>query len=271
LTSSRGVGDDDAMAEYVEVEEGRRLPGLRLVLTAGVPGPWSEAAKAMFHVKGIPFVRVRQEGGGENRALLEWTGQTSAPVAVWNDEPPRTTSLEILHLAERLAPEPRLLPEAPEERAMVLGTCLEIIGELGLGWCRRLMILDAVLSRMPEGVAPPPPIARMAGKYGYSREAAAAAPGRVTAILGMLDRRLAGQEAQGRRFFFGDRVSAADLYWATFAAMFAPLPPDLCPMPEGIRQMYSLPYPAVSEALSARLLAHRDRIYRELLELPLDF
>ncbi|HZR81042.1 MAG TPA: glutathione S-transferase C-terminal domain-containing protein [Candidatus Binatia bacterium] len=259
------------MTGYVDVEEARRLPGLRLVLTEGVPGPWSEAAKAVFHVKGIAFVRVRQEGGGENRALLEWTGQTSAPVAAWNDEPPRTTSLEILHLAERLAPEPRLLPEASEERALVLGTCLEIIGELGLGWCRRLLMFHAIVARTPEGQEPPEAILRMCRKYGYSREAVDAAQKRVIAILAMLARRLERQEAEGRRFLFGSTLGAADLYWATFAALLVPLPHDLCPMPDFLRWMYTSTDPAVAAALDPRLLAHRDRIYRDHLQLPLDF
>ncbi len=257
------------MADYVEVEEARRLPGLRLVLTAGVPGPWSEAAKAVFHVKKLPFVKVRQEGGGENRALAEWTGQTSAPVAIWNDEPPRTTSLEILHLAERLAPEPRLLPADPEGRAHVLGTCLEIIGEMGLGWCRRLMMLDAVVARVPEGQSPPESIHRLCVKYGYSRAAAAAAPARVAAILFMLTRGLAAAGRDG--FLCGDRLSAADLYWATFAALVAPLPHDVCPMPDYMRVMYTATDPNLLAALDPALLAHRDRIYRDHLELPLDF
>jgi len=100
------------MADYLEVEAARHMPGLRLVLTAGVPGPWGEAAKGLFRVKRIPFVQVRQVGGGENQALAEWTGQTSAPVAAWNDERPRTTSTDILFLAEGLAREPAFAPLA---------------------------------------------------------------------------------------------------------------------------------------------------------------
>jgi len=74
------------MAEYIEVERARAMPGLRLVLTPGVPGPWSEAAKGILHVKKLPYVKVRQELGGENRALLDWTAQASAPVLVWNEK-----------------------------------------------------------------------------------------------------------------------------------------------------------------------------------------
>src|SRR5215471_17382989 len=128
------------MAEYVGIAEARGMSGLRLVLTAGVPGPWGEAAKAIFQVKRLPFVRVRQDAGAEDPALRDWTGQTSAPVAVWDDERPRCTSLEILMLAERLAPEPALLPREAEERALAIGLCHEIVGEGGLGWNRRLLL-----------------------------------------------------------------------------------------------------------------------------------
>ena len=57
------------MAEYLEVAEARDLPGLRLALTAGVPGPWGEAAKGVFYVKQIPCVKVRQLPGEPNEEL----------------------------------------------------------------------------------------------------------------------------------------------------------------------------------------------------------
>jgi len=259
------------VAEYLEVEDARHRSGLRLVLTAGVPGPWGEAAKGLFHVKRVPFVRVRQEGGGENRPLAEWTGQTSAPVAVWNDERPRTTSTEILFLAERIAPEPALLPVAADDRALVLGMSHEIYGEQGLGWSRRLMMFDAVLGSTAPGKATRTEVARMGAKYGYAPEAARAAPSRVAAIVDMLARRLDAQVARGSRFFVGDRLSALDIYWATFAAMLEPLADEFCPMPAGIRAMYAVKDKVIRDALSTRLLAHRDFIYQEYLELPLEF
>jgi len=58
------------MAEYLNVEDARKLSGLRVVLSPSVPGPWSEAAKGILYVKKIPYVRVRQDIGGENRALV---------------------------------------------------------------------------------------------------------------------------------------------------------------------------------------------------------
>src|SRR3546814_18918867 len=100
------------MADYLSVEEARDLPGLRLVVTAHVPGLWSEACKSLFDSKGVPYVLVEQVVGGENRALKEWTAQTSGPVAIWQDERPRSTWLEQLYLAERLAPKPRSVGRA---------------------------------------------------------------------------------------------------------------------------------------------------------------
>ena len=60
--------------------EARARGGLRLALTAGVPGPWGEAAKGLFTVKGIPFVAVRQLAGGPNDELRDWTGHDNAPL-----------------------------------------------------------------------------------------------------------------------------------------------------------------------------------------------
>jgi len=259
------------MADYLEVEAARSMPGLRLVLTAGVPGPWGEAAKGLFRVKRIPFVQVRQVGGGENQALAEWTGQTSAPVAAWNDERPRTTSTDILFLAEGLAREPALLPSRADERALVLGLSHEIYGEQGLGWSRRLMMFHATLGRTQASATGRAGVERMAGKYGYSETTAEAAPSRVAAILEMLAAQLARERSRGGRFLVGDRLSALDVYWAAFAAMLDPLPPEVCPMPEGIRAMYTVRDPAIRRALDPRLLEHRDFIYQEFLGLPMDF
>ena len=48
------------MAQYVEVEEAIGMSGLRVVLTPSVPGPWTEAAKAILRVKNLPYVKVRR-------------------------------------------------------------------------------------------------------------------------------------------------------------------------------------------------------------------
>jgi glutathione S-transferase len=156
---------------YRSVEEARDLPGLRLVLSMGAPGPWGEAAKSIFHVKAIPCVAVGQ------------------------------------------------LPGMPNDEL----------------------------------------------------EAAAAAPKRVADILRMLAGQLAEQRERGHEFLVGGSLSAADIYWATFAALVGPMPDDLCPLPGYLRASYANVGDVVGTALDPALLAHSDRIYRNYLQLPMSF
>ena len=257
--------------DYLEVEEARNRPGLRLALTAGGPGPWSESAKALFQVKGVSFLAVRQVSGEGNEALQAWTGHRNAPVAVHEDEPARADWLGILMLAERLAPRLRLLPETSEDRALALGLSHEICGEQGLGWCRRLLLLHETLGPRAEAGRPLGKMGFMAGLYGYDPRSIDAARRRVLALLEMLSTRLEVQARSGSDYFVGRALSAVDLYWACFAAMFAPLPEAQCAMPEPLRKLYTVADPAIRAALSPRLLAHRDAIYERHLSLPLDF
>jgi glutathione S-transferase len=111
-------------------------------------------------------------------------------------------------------------------------------------------------------------VSTLGRKYGYSAAAAAAAPARVAGILRLLSRQLAEQQRLGRRHLVGPAFSALDIYWAAFAAMVEPLPEAQCPMPEGLRSVYVIDDPALRSACSPELLAHRDFIYREYLELP---
>jgi glutathione S-transferase len=247
--------------DYIEIDEAMGRPGLRLVLTPHVPGPFGEAAKAILHVKKIPYVPVRQPGEQEDRrALLRWTRQTSAPVAMYEDERPRSGWAEILFLAERLEPSPRLVPVDPFDRALMLGLSHEICGEHGLGWTRRLQML-------PRGVKGEPDT--MIWKYGLEDEAAIDnASTRANEILALLAGQLERQRAAGSRFFIGDALTALDLYWACFSNIVAPMPPERSPMPDFIRGIYTA---AGVKAPAPPLLEHRDFVFDEYLELPQDF
>lgn len=253
--------------DYISVEEAITAPGLRLVLTAGVPGPWGEAAKSIFHVKGLPFTAVSQHGGAENTQLQTWTGQNSAPVAVYNDEPARTHSLDILYLAERLNPTPSLIPDDLELRIEMFGLIQLIIGEQGFAWQRRLGMLHPVM-----GVAGMEEIARRMGqKYGYSEQAYEDSPRACAAIVKRLVSQLRSQQHKGSGYFIGEQLTALDLYWASFANMLRPLPADVNPMPEHIRQSYETVPDQVSAVCDELLFQHRDFIFAEHLALPLDF
>jgi len=250
---------------YASADEGIRAPGLRLVLTAGVPGPWGEAAKAIFHLKKLHYLPVRQDAGVVDPELLRWTNQSGAPAAMYESERPRTGWAEILFLAERLAPEPRLVPRDPELRAQMLGLCFELCGEQGLGWCRRLELM----ARQP--AAAPPEAGSMQWKYGIADAAdTAAATRRIGEILGVLAAQLARGRASGGRYFFGAELCALDLYWAAFSNMLAPMPPERCPIPERMRPIYAYLAPGAAP-VDARLLEHRDFVFDRHLPLPMDF
>lgn len=253
--------------KYLSVEEAIDMPGLRLVLSAGVPGPWGESAKAMLAYKGLQYIPVHQQGGGENKALREWTGQTSAPVAVYENLAPACHWLDLLMLAERLAPGLPLVPLDCTDRVDVLGLSALIAGVDGFGWNRRLQMLTAMMT-----LDEPPEFAlRLGHKYGWSLQALAASTARLQAISAELDERMARQQQQGRDYLVGNAVSAADFYWANFAAMVKPLGPADNPMPDYMRATYESTDAATMACLTPRLEAHRDRMYARHIALPLDF
>jgi len=251
--------------QYVSVEEAIKRGGLRMVVVGGVPSPWGEAAKGILHLKGIEWVAVRLVYDSE--ALKGWAGQRSGPVAIYEQEPPRSGWAEILALAERLAPKPSLLPAQADERALVQGLSQEICGEGGLGWSRRLQMVHAGLQNaggFPERVAK-----YLAKKYGYSPEAAAASGARVAEILRKLAARLKAQRTAGSRYYAGSSPTALDVYSAAFMAMFGPLPQAQCAMDATTRAAFDLRDAQTDTALDPILFEHRDMMYAEHLELPL--
>jgi glutathione S-transferase len=251
--------------EYVSVEEAIERRGVRMVVVGDVPSPWGEAAKGILHIKGIEWVAVRLAYDSE--LLNEWAGQRNAPVAVYENERPRSGWAEILLLAERLAPTPSLLPKNPADRALVFGLAHEICGEGGLGWSRRLQLVHAGLNNA--GGFPEPVCKYLGKKYGYSPEAGAVSGPRVAELLGMLVARLKSQRQAGSRYYVGNSLTVTDIYSATFAALFDPLPPEQCKMRASTRAAFALREAATDAALDPILFEHRDMMYSEYLELPL--
>ena len=251
--------------EYIGVDEAITRRGLRMVVVGGVPSPWGEAAKGILHVKRIEWAAVRLAYDSE--PLKRWAGQRNGPIAIYDDEAPRAAWDEILLLAERLAPTTALLPADPAQRALVLELAGGLCGQGGLGWWRRLQLVHAGLngaSGFPE------PVAKYLGKkYGYTPEAGAAAGTRVVERLGSLAARLRAQGAAGSRYVVGDSLTAADIYSATFVAMFRPLPSAQCAMEPSTRAAFETCDAATLAALDPALLEHRDMMYHEHLELPL--
>lgn len=250
--------------KYLSVAEARDSHGLRAVLTQGVPGPWGESIKAMLAHKGLDYLPVAQEGGGENVELQAWTGQTAAPVLVSDELPPACHWLDQLMLLERLQPEPALLPTACDQRSRAIGLCALIAGAEGFGWQRRLLMLQPMLQMDTV----PAPSRRLAHKYGYSVEAVQQAAARMGEISQYLEQCLG---SAGGDYFFGDSPGAEDFYWANFAGMIKPLPPELNPMPDWFRPIYTSSDPQILACLSAPLEAHRDMMYARHIATPLEF
>lgn len=250
--------------EYVTVDEAMELDGLRMVVVGGTASPWGEAAKGILHIKGIDWVAVRLDYRSE--PLKRWVGQRAGPIAVYNNDRPRSGWAEILLLAERLAPSPPLLPTDAAARALVFGLAHEICGEGGLGWTRRLQLVHAGLNGIggfSEKVAQ-----YLAKKYGYRSNEAATYDGRICDLLSMLAGRLHSQRDNGSRYLVGGEVTAADVYCATAMALFRPLPPEHCPG-EGQRAILETLDDKTKAALDPILFEHRDMMYARHLELPL--
>jgi glutathione S-transferase len=248
---------------YASVAEAKDKPGLRLVLSTGVPGPWGELAKNIFFVKKINFLPVAQEGGGPNTDLKAWTNIRNAPIAVYNNEKPRDNWYEIAMLAERLNPDIPLFPTDAEQRATVVGLGFELSGEWGLGWCRRAELL-------PPGDKPDQ-MEFFRSEYGITKDVAAKVPQRSAQIVQLFAKRMNAQRAAGSKYLVGSGLTVADVAWASFSNMLKPLPEELCPMPDFLRKGYAHLSPAVKDALDPILIEHRDFIYQRHLRLPLEF
>ena len=109
-------------------------------------GPWAEGIRGVLDYKGIPYTRGRFEIGSDHADLIDWTAQASVPVIAWQDEFPRSAWIEQIFLAERVQPEPAVIPAAIEDRMRMFGLLAEICMPNGFGWCRRLMLVHDGLS-----------------------------------------------------------------------------------------------------------------------------
>ncbi len=196
------------MSEALSIEEARKRGGLRLVLPLGVPSPWSEAAKGVLRLKEISYTPVAHDPAATD-ALAEWTGQTSVPALVDEDERSYSRWDEILFFAEERRPSPQLIPADASDRASMFGLSHELTGRMGLAWCRRLSMVDDSLRE--DRPFPAAGARRLGAKYGYSPEAAAAAPGRVADVLHLLSSQLETQRARGHSSLVGEQLSALDV------------------------------------------------------------
>lgn len=250
--------------DYVSIEAAQATTGLTLVVNAGVPGPWSESAKALFRHHQIPFLAVPQIPATANEDLLAWTGHRNAPIAIYPSEPPRTRALELLELAERLGLGASLMPKKRAGRIQVTGWVQEIAGERGFGWCARYLIFNQWASQMSDAARAANP---MFEAYGYDESSQARMLERAQSFLSDL---ALAMKARTSAYLIGDHLTAADLYWAYFSNLLAPLPVEVNPMKPSSRQAYEIPGQLLA-GYDPVILAHRDFIFDQHLQQPLDF
>ena len=101
---------------------------------------------------------------------------------------------------------------------------------------RRLQVVHATHQKQggfPERVA-----GYLGRKYGYTPEVGASAGARVRELLGLFARELRTQRAAGGSYYLGDRLSALDVYSATFMGLLSPLPEPQCRMNPAIRAAF---------------------------------
>jgi glutathione S-transferase len=252
---------------YINVSEARDLPGLRLALTQGVPGPFGMAARAILDLRNVPYHAVAQLVAQPNEDLLAWTGHRNAPVAVYNDEAPRTGWLDIVNLAERLGSGPSLIPTDIRERMLMVALTNEIVGENGLMWnCRILMLGLAGPEKAAEAAKTNP----MFNQYGYSRAAADAALPKVLTTLELLTDQLTRQRDAGSPYLIGASLTAADVHWVYFSQLLRAFPAERCPMPDGMRRSYEASSAAAGD-FDEILIDHREGIISAYPSLPMDF
>ena len=250
--------------QYIDISDAMARGGLRMVVMGNVPSPWTEAAKGIFHLKRIEWSAVRL--AYDNDAVVNWVGQRSAPIVVYEKDPPLSGWQDILLLAERLAPTPAMLPADPVQRARALALAGEFCNPGEFGWTRRLQLVHAGLAKsggFSERVA-----GYLGKKYGYDPAAAGTYGPRVREMLGKFAGLLRAQRDAGTSYYLGGELSAVDVYSAAFMALVAPLPEAQCRMEPGLRAAFEWHDADTRAAIDPVLLEHRDMMYTKHLELP---
>jgi glutathione S-transferase len=254
--------------EFVDVATARSAPGVRIVVAGIVPSPWSEAAKGLFRVGNIPVLAVRRMRDAAE--ITAWTGVDNTPVVFHDAEPARTNWSAITTLAARLAGPDVLVPDEIGARAEVMGLLHEIAGEDGIGWNGRLTMIHITLTSGGKRGFPLPVGQYLARRYGYTPEAADRSRARIERQLHALGDRLRAQRALGHAYLGGARISALDIYCATFLTPLSAISAEDCPQLEpALRLAFGSAHDELGALIPAELAAHRKMILERHLAWPI--
>jgi glutathione S-transferase len=253
---------------YVELAEARAARGLRMLGAWALPSPWTEAAKGIFHVKEIPVLCVRHKRGDAEQAA--WAGVPNAPAVFYDDEPPRTGWAEILQLAERLGGRVSLIPSDPAQRARFFGLAHELCDEDGLAWNARLIMLHGSMTSNGARSFPMRIAGYLADSYGYAPDRIDRAHRRLREVWDLLDATLSSSRAAGHAYLLGDRLTALDIYLATFITPIVGVTAAECPgMFDVVRPAFTYLGEEVGAEMPPALVEHRRKIYRDHLPWPI--
>ncbi len=267
VTASTGIRARSVLAlpamKFADAESVREAKGLRLVTLAGVPSPWSQAAVAIVDHKGIEAVAYRR--GPKDRDVTDWAAVPNAPAALFNDEPVRSGWAEILMLAERLQPQPSLIPTDGSARALMFGLSHELMAEGGLIWNSRLATVHASLTTDGKQGYIVPVAKYLGARYGYDPAQADQLKPQMQQSLAALQKQL----ALGGPYYFGDQLTALDFYSTAALDILSPLGDEDCPMHPMVRGGFEWIAGYIADILPASLVAHRDMMHARHIPLPL--
>jgi len=256
-----------ASLEYVTLAAAKDTTGTRIVSSALVPSPWSEAAKGLFRIAGLSALVVAR--GRDGADVTAWTGVDNVPVVLHGEEPPRTNWAAIVALVARLAAPETIVPSAPKARAEVFGVLEMIAGEEGIGWSSRLAMIQNSFDTNGERGFPLPIATYLAKRYGHSTTTnLATVRARVGDQLGVLRDRLAANASRSG-YFLGSQPSALDVYTATFLTPLTVLD-EACPqIAPPARQAFTSARELLADLVPEELWAHRRMMFERHLPLPI--
>ncbi len=250
--------------EFVDIATAKAARGVRIVVSGLVPSPWSEAAKGLFRLAGIPILVVRRMR--EATEITAATGVDNVPVVLHEAEPARTHWAAITELASRLAGPDALLPEDVAARAEHVGLLDVIAGENGIGWNARLAMLEASFATNGERGFPVRTAQYLSARYGYTPAASAASRPRIAQQLALFAERLGDRE-----YLAGDRPRALDVYLATFLTPLTAISEADCPSLEPmLRRAFGAAHEELGALVPPSLLAHRRRMFERHLAWPIE-
>jgi glutathione S-transferase len=255
-----------AMLEFVDVATAKSAAGVRIAVSGLVPSPWSEATKGVFRVAGVRVLAVRRMRDAAE--VQAWTNVDNVPVVFHDAEPVRTHWAAITELASRLAGPDALLSDDAARRADQIGLIDTIAGEDGIGWNGRLAMIEASLASDGARGFPAPVAKYLARRYGHTPAAFARTSARIAGQLALLRDRLRGS---GGDYVCGARVSAVDVYLATFLTPVLEIGEHDCPALEPVlRRAFRAAHEAFGELVADELRAHRKMMFERHLAWPIE-